>query len=320
MLEFGELLLPNRTLGEGMSTVDVPTLVRRHNADSSSNSGRSTAMSYGIAVSLALHVLVLLLIALSWLRTMPVLPPQPISVNLVRLGPKTISPPLPQTAVIPQTKTETTQRSQTPHIVPAPAMTRQPEPLVVPQPPAAPKTAAQQKKAGTPTMNTPAPHPTIAVARAHRPSANEELAARLKLLARLHLTTSGKPRRTQQHDEAGLSNMTVASADALHGEDSSYAVKDFIRAQVERHWNLDRQSIGSRDWIVAIRITLRPDGTVRHAQIVDNSHLRSDSNYQDFARSARNAVILSSPLSLPPGSYALARDIVVDFDAKQVAQ
>jgi hypothetical protein len=31
-------------------------------------------------------------------------------------------------------------------------------------------------------------------------------------------------------------------------------------------------------------------------------------------------VLLSSPLALPPGAYSIAKDIVVDFDPKQVLQ
>ena len=62
---------------------------------------------------------------------------------------------------------------------------------------------------------------------------------------------------------------------------------------------------------------VRPDGTVTRAEVVDQSGYR-DRAYQDFALSARNAVLLSSPLTIPVGRYDLARDIVVEFDPKRL--
>jgi hypothetical protein len=97
-------------------------------------------------------------------------------------------------------------------------------------------------------------------------------------------------------------------------------VKDFIRAQVERRWNPDRKGVKVGNWMVAIHILLDRDGTVTGADIVDEARYRSDKAYLDFALSARNAVLLSSPLSLPPGAYDIAKDIVVDFDPKRVLQ
>ncbi len=52
--------------------------------------------------------------------------------------------------------------------------------------------------------------------------------------------------------------------------------------------------------------------------MVETLRYRSDPAYRDFALSARNAVLLSSPLALPDGAYDVARDLVVEFDARQV--
>ena len=63
--------------------------------------------------------------------------------------------------------------------------------------------------------------------------------------------------------------------------------------------------VASRDvlmhfvWAVAIRVVLHRDGTVEKAEIVDDRRYRTDPAYRTIALSARNAVLLSSPLSLP---------------------
>jgi hypothetical protein len=124
----------------------------------------------------------------------------------------------------------------------------------------------------------------------------------------------------RQQDGAGASNVTAAAADAARARDATYGVKDFIRAQVERRWNPNRQAIKGRNWTVAIHILIARDGTVNQAEIVDEVRYRPDPAYFEFALSARNAVLLSSPLSLPPGAYEIAKDIVIDFNAKRLSQ
>ena len=95
-------------------------------------------------------------------------------------------------------------------------------------------------------------------------------------------------------------------------------MKDFIRAQVERRWNPGGKLSKGADWIVAVHIVLGPDGDVRRADIVGDPRHSTDDAWQDFARSARNAVLLSSPLIVSADDYDIAKDIVVDFDAREV--
>ena len=101
---------------------------------------------------------------------------------------------------------------------------------------------------------------------------------------------------------------------------SESAVKDFIRAQVERRWNLNESAATAHNWTVSIRIALDHNGRVLTAEIVDDPRFRDNDAYRDFAHSARNAVLLSSPLLLPDSAYDLAKDIVVDFDPRQVSR
>jgi outer membrane biosynthesis protein TonB len=153
-----------------------------------------------------------------------------------------------------------------------------------------------------------------------QPLPADDLSTRLHLLAKLRQPEAPIPPRQRQQAGSGSSNLTAASADAVPGHDATLGVKDFIRAQVERRWNLNGQAAKGRDWSAGIHIVLSRDGSVTRAEIVDNSRNRSDQAYQEFARSARNAVLLSSPLTVPPGAYDIAKDIVIDFRAKQVSQ
>jgi hypothetical protein len=52
---------------------------------------------------------------------------------------------------------------------------------------------------------------------------------------------------------------------------------------------------------VSIRVVLDRDGAVTRVEIVDDARYATDALYHDIALRARNAVILSSPFSLPQG-------------------
>jgi hypothetical protein len=100
------------------------------------------------------------------------------------------------------------------------------------------------------------------------------------------------------------------------GAQSGYRVEDLIRAQVQRRWNLRLDELGERELIVAIHVVIEPDGTVSLAEIVDTTRGKTDEVYRSIAISARNAVLLSSPLTLPVGLTAEMRDMTLSFNTR----
>jgi hypothetical protein len=106
-----------------------------------------------------------------------------------------------------------------------------------------------------------------------------------------------------------------ASSDA-EAPEPTYAVSDFIRAQVERRWGLDAAALGGRALSVFVRVEITNKGAVTKAEIVRNGEFASDKTYQDAARSARNAVILSSPFTLPAGNYTARMAFTIRLDTR----
>jgi outer membrane biosynthesis protein TonB len=288
---------------------------------------RLDPMTGGFVASLVLHGLVMLLVVfgLPWLTQMP--PPVQqvvIPVNLVALGDKTASPPSPTVAPLPQEKAREVSKTAPPEAAPV---------AQTPPPPAVRHKAEDRSTPDQLTATEPAQQPQISKQvkgpkLAAQPTAKlpqqrspaQDLASRLKQLAQLKQPPAPVPPNPRQQDGAGSSNLTATAADTARAHDATYSVRDFIRAQVERRWNPDRNAVKAGNWRVSIHIVLDPDGSVSRAEIVNERRYRSNSAYFDFALSARNAVLLSSPLAVPPGGYEIAKDIVVDFDPKQVLQ
>jgi hypothetical protein len=137
----------------------------------------------------------------------------------------------------------------------------------------------------------------------------DPLEARLQTLAQLHVPDSEMP---------ALNGFTAGSSAGGDGTGvmQTYTVRDLVRAQVERRWNLDLGLIRGRRFTILIRVRFRRDGTVLSAEIVDMARAQSDSVYRSVALSARNAVLLSSPLTLPAGRYQPVTEVTLDLDPR----
>ncbi|SMF43490.1 hypothetical protein SAMN06265365_103303 [Tistlia consotensis] len=247
-------------------------------------------------------------------------PPRLVTVDLVRLGEVTAAPPAPLPAPLPQVRAPELAEP-----VPATAVpvTELPQGRVSGRPirarpaPDLSTVAEADSRAALPRAEPQArAEPRPAARTQHRTSTAEDLSAKLRRLAKLHQPAPPRPAQPSRQQGEGASNATASSAQPAR--DATYAVKDLIRAQVERRWNLKSAPASGSGWVVSIRILLAPDGSVREASVVETLRYRSDPAYRDFALSARNAVLLSSPLALPDGAYDVARDLVVEFDARQV--
>jgi hypothetical protein len=127
----------------------------------------------------------------------------------------------------------------------------------------------------------------------------DALQSRLEAFAKLNLPGTGAASTTSNGSAYGP---------------SGYDIRDFIRAQVERRWSLDLDSIEDQKVTVSIHVVLTADGVIRKAEIVNDRG--TDAAYHSLAISARNAVILSSPISLPVGTPGNMLDIVLTLSPK----
>src|SRR5581483_1138147 len=131
----------------------------------------------------------------------------------------------------------------------------------------------------------------------------DELESRLEAFAKLSIPGTGE--------------FSVAGTGSASGP-PSYDVRDFVRAQVERHWNVDLDSLENRKVSVAIHVVLTPDGAIRTAEIVDDR--QADAERHSLAISARNAVILASPIALPAGTPMSALDMILTLSPGHVVR
>ena len=161
----------------------------------------------------------------------------------------------------------------------------------------------QQKAAGvmskTPVIlpRAPAAHRIASATAPNRTNTPvDALEMKLKELSKLKQPNTD----TRLQGAEGTSPYETNGNDQESGGQGLYTTRDLIRAQVLRRWSLDRTRLGNRNFDILIHVELKRDGTVLEADVVDQQRLKTDSTYRWIAISAKNAVLLSSPLVLPP--------------------
>jgi outer membrane biosynthesis protein TonB len=294
----------------------------RETAEHDGKSRRREPLGLPLIGSAVLHVSVLLLLLFGLPGPAP--GDRVIPIDIVFLGEETTSPAAEIAAPLPQKSA--TEATEAPPEQAVPAEETPPPPAAARKAPA--KSAPDMAAVAKPEAKPEAPRPVKAEEPDRQPAAKlkrqplpaDDLSARLERLARLRQLAPPLTPSPRRQYGSGASDQTAAASEGAPAEDARYGVKDFIRAQVERRWNPDRDALKGRDWVVAIHVLLRPDGSVERAEIVEDRRRPADSTYDDFARSARNAVLLSSPLTVPPGEYEIAKDIVLDFHSRQALQ
>lgn len=240
----------------------------------------------GVMVSLLLHggLAFLLLHRLS--QDLQV--PRFVPADIVVLAEETASPPQQSKGVVPQQQRVGTQQQRS--------------------------ATLQRISPQSSRMQPSIPNPTADITPPGEAPVRDELQTRLEALAMLRQAdTDPRPGRN-----SGNSSQNASSGDAGLGPQPSYRVEDFIRAQIERRWNLDIAAVGKRNIPISIHLVLDRDGTVTQAEIVDQKRYTTDADYRSIALSARNAALLSSPLAFPAGKYDGALEMTLTLNPKDV--
>jgi hypothetical protein len=155
-----------------------------------------------------------------------------------------------------------------------------------------------------------APVPTAPKVQGVRPKAEnpppDELESRIAALAQLRAPDTALPAPDNG-----------ASAGNGNGG-GGYSLADFVRAQILRRWWPQLEGGASGGSPVAIRLKMTRTGVISDVEIVDQNRFVNDKLFRGMALSARNAAMLASPISLPPGKYDAVMDIAITLDPRAV--
>jgi hypothetical protein len=173
---------------------------------------------------------------------------------------------------------------------------------------AEPPTAALPR----PDTARPSDAATDSAARVIEPE-TDALKTKLEALAKLRQPDAVTP---SEENGAARPEKVAMNDDIASGLEGPFSVKDYIRAQVERRWNPDLANLRGQAFSVPIHVEITSAGVVLKAEIVDTARAE-DPDYREIAVSARNAVLLSSPIALPAGHYQDVMDMVLYLNPRE---
>lgn len=95
---------------------------------------------------------------------------------------------------------------------------------------------------------------------------------------------------------------------------------DAIRIKLRSCWNLDPGAKDIKNMKIVIRTSISPDGNINSIEILNKEEYLSSPWFKAVAESAKRALIICSPYSLPLEFYQDWKDIVFTFypDKKSV--
>lgn len=235
---------------------------------------------------------------------------QPIVVELVNIGPKTLAtmrnftPPQPAKKPV---AAEVPPQKPTP---PTPESAKAPPP---PPPPPEPKPAEVKPPEPKPEPPKPVeakPQPPAPLPKQKKPDVAFD--AMLKNLA-------SKPLPADQPQKQAEKPQPSSQPIAPLGTQLSVSEIDLVKQQIEQCWNVPAGARDAKDLTPTFRVYMNADGTVRSAQLL-NPERNGDPFFQAAAESAHRALLnpTCQPLKLPPQKYDQWQTFTITFDPKDL--
>ncbi|MBF0168628.1 MAG: TonB C-terminal domain-containing protein [Alphaproteobacteria bacterium] len=285
-------------------------------------------MRLGVISSAIFHVAVILLawFGLPNLRVTPPEPERPIIVELATIGDITNPPPAPEPKQGEPEPTPEPAKPEPPKPEPAKPEPPKPQPPPPPPPPPPPKPEPKPEPA-------PVPVPKPKEVEKPKPKAEpppDDFANVLKSVDKLKKqppktddfdkmlkkVTDSAPKKDDKPQPPSPAPVRTAAGSPASNLNEKFTLTetDFIRAYIQKNWN---PPVGAREAvIVTLSFTLRPNGTFYDLRYEDEKP--SDALWRSFADSARRALLLSSPIPLPPGKIRADERFVFNFDPREM--
>lgn len=83
------------------------------------------------------------------------------------------------------------------------------------------------------------------------------------------------------------------NSEGSYFSDLTISETDAIASLLSQNWNLDPGAIGMENMVVPIRVHLARDGSIQKIEFIERSRFNSDTSYQQVARSAERAIIMT---------------------------
>lgn len=237
--------------------------------------------------------------------------PQP---EIAALPPKPEPEPEPAPEPEPEPKKEPEPEPQPkPEAKPAPEPEPEPKPEPKPEPPKPVAAAAKVKKKPKPPeqFEVASLLKTLEEIKKKQPEPEEKMKKEEPKADFAQQMREALKVKTPQPDADPSKKVTMTELDAM---------RRTVIERVSKCWNIPTGAKNAENLAVLIRIQMNPDGNPQSATIEDQMRFNTDPFFQSAAEAARRAVLNPScnPIKLPPDKYQVWREIVINFDPRDL--
>ena len=263
------------------------------------------------------HVLILVLGMVAIPHTVPdivINEPFPVELVEVDLITQTNKAPKPKEATPPDepAKPETVDTDAPPDLLnpkPAEPVEEIPEAENITEPEPEPEPEIEPEK----PKEKPKPKPKTGVTKKEPEAPRKDFQSLLKNL-------TPKAPKDEKDVEAAAENTDDAPDIDRLADRLTMSEEDALRAQLAQCWNVMAGAKYAEDLVVAVKVNMNPDRTVRSASIADQLRYNRDSHFRAAADAALRALRnpRCTPLKLPENKYEEWKTITIRFDPRQM--
>ncbi len=241
------------------------------------------------------------------------------------------APPPPPPAPEPEIAALPPEPEPEPVPEPEPAPKKEPEPEPAPEPEPVAKPEPEPEPKPEPKPEPPKPVAAKAkVAKKPKPPEQFEVASLLKTLEEIKKTKQAEPEKKEEPKPDFAAQMRAAlktkAPDPAADPSKKVTMTELDAMQrkvfqtVSPCWNVPAGAKNAENLAVLIRLNMNPDGTVQSAGIENQARYYTDAYFQSAADAAKRAVLnpRCNPITLPPDKYPVWREIVINFDPKDL--
>ena len=117
-------------------------------------------------------------------------------------------------------------------------------------------------------------------------------------------------------------NVTQDQIKNVENSKLTLSEEDALKAQIFGCWSIPLGLPYDKDLLVRIKLKLKPDGSVTKTEILDHARMNKPGQgfYKVLAESALRAIRLCQPLRVPSTGYERWKDLQLNFDAREMLE
>ena len=267
-----------------------------------------TLMIKNVAISSALHILLVVITALTFpfIAKKPIDLPPLISIELIQITDKTNIPFAPKAKKIIE-KVKEKEKLVSEQAPPKQVKKEKPEAIPMPD--------QNQELVKKPKKDVQNPEKIDEEIKQVSEFEKDELFDPNNIAALIDKSKEETAETTNKTNKITQSNQKDIKTSAL-----TLSEEDALKAQIFGCWSIPLGLPYNENLLVRIKLSLKPDGTVINSEILDHARMNKPGQgfYKVLAESALRAIRLCQPLRVPSTGYERWKDLQLNFDAREM--